>query len=47
MKIILQNLKHFITSIFILNEPLSFVKLTAFVIIWIAVVIFIIDVIIM
>ena len=36
---------HFITSIFILNEPLSFVKLTAFVIIWIAVVIFIIDVI--
>jgi chloramphenicol-sensitive protein RarD len=35
---------HFITSIFILNEPLSNDKLISFIIIWTAVVIFIIDI---
>ena len=35
---------HFITSIFILNENLSYYKLTSFIIIWIAVIIFIIDI---
>ncbi len=36
---------HFITSVFILEESLSTIKLIAFIIIWVAVVIFIIDVI--
>ena len=35
---------HFITSIYILNEPLSTHKLLAFIVIWSAVVIFIIDI---
>lgn len=35
---------HFITSIFILNENLSFPKLISFIIIWIAIVIFVYDV---
>jgi chloramphenicol-sensitive protein RarD len=35
---------HFITSIFILNEPLSIDKLISFIIIWAAVAIFIIDI---
>ena len=35
---------HFITSVFILNENLSLPKLISFIIIWIAVVIFIIDI---
>ena len=35
---------HFITSIFILNEDLNFPKLISFIIVWIAVVIFIIDI---
>ena len=36
---------HFITSVFILNENLSLPKLIAFIIIWIGIIIFIIDVI--
>jgi len=36
---------HFITSVFILNENLSLIKLFVFIIIWFAVIIFIIDVI--
>ena len=35
---------HFVTSIFILNETLSYQKLNAFIIIWLAVIIFIIDI---
>ena len=35
---------HFVTSIFILNEALSAYKLIAFIIIWIAVILFIIDI---
>ena len=35
---------HFITSIFLLNETLSIYKLTSFIIIWTAVIIFIIDI---
>jgi len=35
---------HFITSVFILNENLSLTKLVSFIIIWIAVIIFIIDI---
>ena len=35
---------HFITSIFILNEPLSIPKLISFIVIWTAVLIFIIDI---
>tara|TARA_B110000116_G_C16682650_1_gene511440 strand:+ start:144 stop:1055 length:912 start_codon:yes stop_codon:yes gene_type:complete len=35
---------HFVTSIFILNEALSVYKLIAFIIIWIAVILFIIDI---
>ena len=35
---------HFITSVFILNESISLSKLISFIIIWIAVVIFIIDI---
>ena len=37
---------HFITSVFILNEELQLVKLISFLIIWIGIIIFIIDVII-
>ena len=37
---------HFITSIFILNENLVIYKFISFIIIWIAIIIFIIDVII-
>jgi chloramphenicol-sensitive protein RarD len=36
---------HFLTSVFILNEPLATSKLISFVIIWIAVTIFIFDII--
>ena len=35
---------HFITSVFILNENINFPKLISFIIVWIAVVIFIIDI---
>ena len=35
---------HFITSVFILNEDLNFHKLISFIIVWIAVIIFIIDI---
>ena len=37
---------HFVTSVFILNEELQLVKLISFLIIWIGIIIFIIDVII-
>ena len=35
---------HFITSVFILNEDISFAKIISFIIIWVAIILFIIDI---